>query len=149
MTGARRGFTLWEIGLVLALIGIMMGVAIPAFVRLGADDPSRAVDVVLKLLRDTRRLAIDQGVTVATTLDPATARYRVDTIGNGGVTASIADTVLPLPLGASLTADSLRVQFFFLPTGAAIADSVAVRGDGTTMMVSVDPWTGVARADAR
>ena len=34
---ARRGFTLWEMGLVLIIMGIASLIAIPAFTRLGVN----------------------------------------------------------------------------------------------------------------
>ena len=35
------------------------------------------------------------------------------------------------------------------PTGAAFADSVVIRGASTPLVVRVDAWSGVARADSR
>ncbi len=142
------GFTLWELVLVLLLIAVAAALAVPAFVRLGEGDAAQPVGALLALLRDARNAAIDQGATVAVNLDPATAHYRVDTAGPAGA-GLLADTTLSLEPGTQLEADSSRARFLFLPTGAAIADSVTVHGGGRTFVVHVDPWSGVARADAR
>ena len=54
------------------------------------------------------------------------------------------------PLNATvLVTDLARLQFLFQPTGTAFADSVGVRGPAGTVMVTVDPWNGMPRADAR
>jgi hypothetical protein len=37
----------------------------------------------------------------------------------------------------------------FRPTGAAFADTVIVHGGDVPLVVRVDPWSGVARADSR
>ncbi len=145
---ARRGFTLWEIGLTLILVGVVTAVALPAFTRLGADEPNRPVDVVLRVLRDARRLAIDRGITVSVFLDPASRRYRVDTVAVNAA-GTIVDSTLELEPGTTLVADSTRLRFTFFPDGAAMADSVIIRGSGPSVVVVVDPWSGLPRADVR
>ena len=42
-----------------------------------------------------------------------------------------------------------RLTFVFKPTGAAFADTVVVRGTTSSVLVGVDPWSGVAYAAAR
>jgi hypothetical protein len=56
-----------------------------------------------------------------------------------------------MTLGAqeTLVTDQPRLVFVFHPTGSTFADTVLVRGAGSAMLVSVDPWNGVAYASAR
>jgi prepilin-type N-terminal cleavage/methylation domain-containing protein len=148
MSDSRRGFTLWELVLVLTLLGVMAGVTLPAFTGLGMAQETQPADAVLHLLRDARRLAIARGSEVSVLLDPASRRYRVDTTGLTGGRGTLVDTTLVLASGTTLAADSARVRFRFLATGAAIADTLRIRTNGKQLTVTVDPWEGVAHAEA-
>lgn len=149
MNGARRGFTLWELVLVLTLLSVVTGLALPAFTSFGADHEAQPVDRILRLLRSSRRLAITQGSMVSLVIDPTSHRYRVDTIGAMGGRGTVIDTTLALEAGTTLSADSARVHYLFYPTGAAIADSLRVQTNGSPLVVVVDPWGGEPRADTR
>jgi prepilin-type N-terminal cleavage/methylation domain-containing protein len=144
----RRGFTLLEVGLVLAILAIATALAVPAAARLGADKPHTSADAILGLLHDARKEAIDRNVTCTLLLDPLTGRYQLDTTGLSG-SGTRASGSIELGISATLTTDLPRLRYIFRPTGAAFADTVLVRGGGRTMLVSVDPWSGVAHADAR
>jgi prepilin-type N-terminal cleavage/methylation domain-containing protein len=144
--GTRRGFTLWELTMVLLVMAIAATLAAPAFVRFGAEQPSQAADRVLALLRDARRASLEYNASVVLRLDPKTLKYQVDTTTTGG-SGVLAAGVLELGLTETLETDRPRLQYLFRPTGAAFADSVIVRGGDVPYVVRVDPWTGVARAD--
>ena len=150
MTGAvgRRGFTLWETALVLAVLAVTLVLAAPTVGDFGTRARQADADALLALLRDARREAVQTGTVVAVWLDPVSARYRMDTTGVTGKGTYLAGT---LELGGAtvLVTDLARVQFLFQPTGAAFADSVGVRGPTGMAMVQVNPWDGVAHADAR
>ena len=147
MTG-RRGFTLWETALVLAVLTVTLVLSAPAIVDFGTVKPESDSESLLNLLRAARREAVQTGTVVAVRLDPTTGRFRVDTTGTTGTGRSSSGT---LELGGAtvLVTDLARLQFLFQPTGAAFADTVAVRGPRGTVMVSVDAWSGVAHADPR
>lgn len=145
---ARRGFTLWETALVLAVLGVSLLLAAPALVDFGTTKPASDAEGLLALLRDARREAVQTHTMVAVRLDPVSGRFRVDTTGTVGM-GTYASGTLELGGATVLVTDLPRLQFLFQPTGATFGDSVGVRGPGGTVMVSVDPWTGVARADAR
>lgn len=142
----RRGFTLWELTMVLLVMTIAATLAAPAFVRFGAEQPSQVADRVLALLRDSRKASLDYNATVMLRLDPKTLKYQVDTttVSGSGV---LATGFLELGLTEKLETDRPRLQFMFRPTGAAFADTVIVRGGDVPYVLRVDPWTGVARAD--
>lgn len=147
----RRGFTLWEMGLVLLLMGIATLIAIPAFTRLGApntDEPAEGPAELLRLLRASRQAAIAHGVTVTLLVDPETGRYRADSSGAAGTGLLAADTLALGRVGA-LDTELPRLRYVFRPTGAALGDTVRVRGRDGAVLVAVDAWSGEARADAR
>jgi prepilin-type N-terminal cleavage/methylation domain-containing protein len=143
-----RGFTLWELTMVLLVMAISAALVAPAYARLGTEQPSNAADKVVGLLRDSRKVALDNDVTSILRLDPKTLNYRLDTMGVGG-TAAFASGTLDLGLTETLADDQARLQFLFRPTGAAFADTVVVHGTDIPWIVRVDPWSGVARADSR
>ena len=134
--------------MVLLVMAIAATLAAPAFVRFGSDQPAGAADRMIGLLRDTRKAAIDFNATATLRLDPKTLKYRVDTSGVNG-SAMLAQGTLDLGLTQSLQSDQPRLQYVFRSTGAAFADTVVVNGGEIPLVVRVDPWSGVARADSR
>jgi prepilin-type N-terminal cleavage/methylation domain-containing protein len=148
MMRARRGYTLWELTMVLIVMAVSATLAAPAFVRLGTERPATAADAMIGLLHDARKAAIDFNVNVTLRLDPKTLRYQVDTSGVNGF-GLLAKGRLELGMTQSLVSDQPRLQYVFRPTGAAFADTVVVHGGDVPLIVRVDPWSGVARADSR
>lgn len=131
--------------LVLAIAGTL---AVPAFARFGAEQPTRGADGVLGLLRDARKASLDYNATVTLRLDPKTLKFQADTATAAGA-GVLAVGVLDMGLTETLVSDQARLLYIFRPTGAAFADTVVVHGGETPLVVRVDPWSGVARADAR
>jgi prepilin-type N-terminal cleavage/methylation domain-containing protein len=148
MKRARAGFTLWELTMVLLVMAIAATLAAPAFSRLGTEQPTRGGDQVLGLLRDARKAAFDYDATVTVRLDPKTLKYQVDTATVAG-TGTLASGILDVGATETLVTDLPRLVYVFRPTGAAFADTVMIHGGETPLVVRVDPWTGVARADAK
>jgi Tfp pilus assembly protein FimT len=144
---ARRGFTLWELTMVRLVLAIAAGLAAPAFARFGSEQPEASADRVLGLLHDARKAAIDFNATTTLRLDPKTLKYAVDTSGVNG-SGRLAEGTLDLGLTQTLETDLPRLQYLFRPSGAAFADTVIVRGGSVPLVVRVDPWSGVARADS-
>jgi Tfp pilus assembly protein FimT len=133
--------------MVMLIMAIATMLAAPAFARLGTERPATAADAMVGLLRDARKAAIDFNVTATLRLDPRTLRYQIDTSGARGF-GMLTKGTLDLGLTQSLLTDQLRLQYVFKPTGAAFADTVVVRGGEVPLVVRVDPWSGVARADS-
>lgn len=149
MMRARRGFTLWEMSIVLGITALVAAVVIPAFgLKFGTDPVAQAGDVIVPLLRDARRTAIDWNQTVTVRVDPASGLYEVDTTGASG-TGMYVTGQLELNAWESIQTDLQRLQYVFRPTGAAFGDSVIVRGTGAAALVVVDPWSGVPYVYAR
>ncbi len=134
--------------MVLVVLAITFGVAVPAWVSFGESGTRRPVDALLAVLRASRQAALDHGVPVTLAIETKTWRYRADTLGRLG-SGTLAEGRLDLPDAYALQADSLRLWFLFAPSGATMADSVRVRSDADPYVVRVDPWTGTARAERR
>lgn len=132
--------------MVLLVMAIAATLAAPAFARFGNEQPSGAADLMIGLLHDARKAAIDHNATVTLRLDPKTLNYRVDTSGVNGA-GQLAIGKLDLGLTQTLATDLPRLQYIFRPTGASFADTVVVHGGDRPLIVRVDPWSGVARAD--
>jgi prepilin-type N-terminal cleavage/methylation domain-containing protein len=143
----RAGFTLWELTMVLLVMSIAATLAAPAFARLGSEKPATAADAMLGILHDARKASIDFNANVTLRIDPKTLAYQVDTSGTNGF-GTLAKGTLDLGFGQTLQTDLPRLQYVFRPTGAAFADTVVVRGGGVPLVVRVDPWSGIARADS-
>lgn len=145
---ARRGFTLWEIATVLLIIAIIASLTAPAFVKLGEERDKTSEDILVKLLRDTRTLAIEHAVEATLLIDPDNGHFRVDTTSSFGSGRVIEDT-LHFAAADKLESDLPRIRYVFRPTGAAFGDSVTVRGSDSTRILVIDPWSGMPRAIAR
>jgi prepilin-type N-terminal cleavage/methylation domain-containing protein len=144
----RRGFTLLEMGIVLAVMAVSAMLVAPALSRMGQGKPPGVGDDVVKLLNDARRIAIQRNETVTLRLDPTSGRYRADTVGTAG-SGELGEGTMTFDAQETLVTDSPRLVYVFHPTGAAFADTVLVRGAGAAALVSVDAWSGVAYATAR
>ncbi|HEV8445250.1 MAG TPA: prepilin-type N-terminal cleavage/methylation domain-containing protein [Gemmatimonadaceae bacterium] len=144
----RTGFTLWELTMVLLIMAIAATLAAPALARFGTEQPPGGADAMLGLLRDTRKAAIQYNTTATLRLDPKSLAFEVDTAGAFGM-AALAQGTLDLGMAASIKTDQPRLRFVFEPTGAAFADTAVINGGQIPLIVRVDPWSGVARADSR
>jgi len=144
----RRGFTLLEMGIVLAVMAVSAMLVVPALSRMGQGKPAAVGEDVVKLLSDARQIAIERNETVTLRLDPVTGRYRADTVGIAG-SGELGEGAMTLGAQEALVTDLPRLVYVFHPTGSAFADTVLVRGAGASALVSVDPWNGVPHASAR
>jgi prepilin-type N-terminal cleavage/methylation domain-containing protein len=145
---SRRGFTLLEMGIVLAIMAVSAMLVAPALSRMGQGKPPGVGDDVIKLLTDARTIAIQRNETVTLRLDPTSGRYRADTVGVAG-SGELGEGTMTLGAQETLVTDQPRLVYVFHPTGSAFADTVLVRGAGAAARVAVDPWNGVAYATAR
>ena len=146
-SATRRGFTLWELTMVLLVMSVAATLAVPAFARLGNDKPATPADAMLGLLHDARKAAIDHNATTTLRVDPKTLKYEVDTAGANG-SGILASGVLDLGMSQTLEAGQPRLQYIFRPTGATFADTVVVRGGPRQLTIRVDAWSGVAHVDS-
>lgn len=148
MTRARAGFTLMEMAIVLAVMAVGAMLVAPALSRMGQGKPPGVGDDVIKLLADARQIAIQRNETVTLRLDPASGRYRADTVGVLG-SGELGEGTMTLGAQEQLVTDLPRLVYVFHSTGATRGDTVLVRGAGAAALVSVDAWNGVAYASPR
>ena len=134
-----------EMAIVLAIMAIASGLVAPALVDLGRTPQRRTADALLSLLNASRKLAVDHNVTVTVVLDPKSGDYRVDSIGYFGSGPVVQSQIDMLGM-ESMATDSPRLNYTFKPTGAALGDTVRIRGADSSVVVFVDPWNGVAYA---
>lgn len=143
----RRGFTLWELTMVLLVLSIAATLSVPAFARLGSERPPGAADALLGLLHDARKASIDHNATVTLRIDPKTLAYQADTSTAAGF-GTLAAGTLDLSFGETFETELPRLQYVFKPTGATFADTVRIRGSSVPLLIRVDPWSGVAHVDS-
>jgi type II secretion system protein H len=75
----KRGFTLVEILVVIAIMGILMAIAIPAVTTWRENDRNKQVARdILAGLRQARSMAISQGEQIAVIFDPGTKTLSYD-----------------------------------------------------------------------
>ena len=143
----KPGFTLAEIVVVLALLGIMAAVAVPAFTRLDAeDDTTRAAGAVAAVLGAARRVALERAAPATVTVEPATGRYW--TTVDDSAPSSDSGAFAP-PAGVTLLGPDPRARFVFRPNGTAVGDSLFTRGPVHTAVITVNEWTGDVQVTAR
>jgi prepilin-type N-terminal cleavage/methylation domain-containing protein len=138
-TAARRGFTLLELMVVLALLAITSAAAVPALLGARAIPPGRRTAMELQaLLSEARDASRESGIPAAFVLAPAEGRYWM-TRGD----STLAGMIAP-PAGARIESTSDRIVCRFAPAAHADPCTIVVRGE-TTDTVRVDPWDGEIR----
>jgi prepilin-type N-terminal cleavage/methylation domain-containing protein len=145
---ARRGFTLWEIATVLLIVAVVASLTAPAFVKLGEEREKTGEEVLVKLLHDTRSLAIEHSVEATLIIDPETGHFRVDTTSSFG-SGRVTEDTLHFAATEGLESTLPRIRYVFRPTGAAFGDSVTLRGSDSTRLLVIDNWSGMPHAIAR
>ncbi len=146
MTGGRKGnapgFTLTEVVVVLALLGIVAAAGVPALRSLAPEDEVTAgAHELLRLLRTARTIALREGVPVVLQIDLARRRYLVET-ESGDAVEAVAQGPVPLPPGIGLSSSGSTMRITFDRLGTAEPDSMTVTSDQGSAMVAVDRWTG-------
>ncbi|MBK6495645.1 MAG: GspH/FimT family pseudopilin [Gemmatimonadetes bacterium] len=145
---SRRGFTLLEMSITLAVLLIASGLVVPALVDFGQTPARRTAGALIELLTTARHIAIDSNVTVTVVLDPETGRYRADSTGLLG-SGPVSEGEVAFDGLEELVTESARLTWRFRPDGGALGDTVVVRGQEGSLVLSVDRWNGVARTDAQ
>jgi type II secretion system protein H len=142
----RAGFTLVEVVVVLAIIGIIAAVTAPAFVsaRVGSEPLTDAAVETRRVLERARSTALARGAAVVVTIDRRTARYRVD-LENADGRELIADSAIALAPTVSIGVASRQLRLRIEPTGTTWGDSVVLTSRGRAAIVSADRWSGEIR----
>jgi type IV fimbrial biogenesis protein FimT len=137
----NSGFTIMELAIVIAIIGILAGIAIPNII--GLMPRYRLKSAVLDLssnMQRARLTAIKQNTTCTVTFDAAHARYDIDCLGNtieldpentvrfsaldGGSlqfnSRGMAQTVGPFSLSLANNSDSYTIRIS--PCGSVVSE---------------------------
>jgi prepilin-type N-terminal cleavage/methylation domain-containing protein len=123
----RRGFTVIELVVVVALVGIMVGVVAPSFASLDRRMTNRdATGPIDALVRLAKASAVERATKVIVTIDPGARRFWLEPPDTTGL--------LVLPEDASLVSRAKRVHIRVEPNGEASIDEAlfVLRGDTTT-----------------
>ena len=138
----RAGFTLLEMVLVLLIMGIVFAMVVPSMNSLGGDpEEGQPWKELADLLRSSRNMALENGVTVKLALDSETGLYRVDSSGARGA-GLVHEGKLDMGMNFSLESDSVRARFAFRSDGSAFSDSLIVRSSGYATKIWVHPFSG-------
>ena len=170
-TMRRAGFTIIEIVVVLLIVSVAAGLAVPAFRSFFAeDDLTTATHKFETLFAFARDSAIHGGQPVTVLVDSVSGRVWLDTPAPGidpdtmpavrpgsafGSQAMRAmrpgterlervDDGEPLDLPSSIRIEltKARARFTFAPSGAAWADSLVLSTSMGTRLLTLNPWTG-------
>ncbi|MGH8433936.1 MAG: prepilin-type N-terminal cleavage/methylation domain-containing protein [Pseudomonas sp.] len=137
----RPGFTLLELLVVLAVIGLASAVTVPRLLDGSSDPLARASAEIMGVLNDARLRAARSGSTHRLTLDPATRRYWIE-----GAQGQVHTDTLNLSAGVSIGTNRARLYFRFAPTAESSADTLVLLSQHGVRVITLDAWTGAVRA---
>lgn len=136
-----RGFTLAEMVVVLAILGITAAAVVPAFTRLAPEDElTNAAAQLDAVLASARQAALERAAAVQVTLIPASGRYWLRFDDGTPLDSGVIE------LAASVTLHSRvpRPRVRFSRLGIVDADSVMMVGPNGARALTVNRWTGEA-----
>jgi type II secretion system protein H len=143
-----RGFTLVEILVVIAILGITAAAVVPALARATTeDDVTRAARAFERVAVAARTTALERATPVDLTLVPESGRYWVRLLDEGG--AAIDSGTIVLEHGTRLRSPVPRPRIRFGPLGTADGDSLIVLGASGAQALVLDRWTGGIRVEPR
>jgi general secretion pathway protein H len=155
---AEAGFTLLELLVVLVLATLMLSLVVPRFAAVvpGVELKS-TTQKTASLLRYARSRAMAESRLIAFSLDPEVHALRLSgrdepvplpasielSLSDEGGLALGNEILMPLTLGASLSAPSIR----FYPDGGSSGGSLLLSGPSGRYRIEVDWLTGGVRID--
>jgi type II secretion system protein H len=144
---AREGFTLVEMLVVIVILAIVSAVTIPALRSNPGDEITTSAKTLTTLMQRARQTAVERGQTVSLVVDADNARYWATIVSPGNPDSVVSYGAIDLASGATLSADESRSRYVFAPSGAATGGPIVVRLDSRAAVITMDQWTGDARAE--
>lgn len=145
MRATRRGFTLVELIVVLAILGIVVAVAAPALRRVDGDAPRDTAAELAAAVAKASTAAARRGAPVRLELELATGAWTLWSEDPPRGESRLAADTIRLAAGARLEGgrDGWATATFDA-LGRARAGAVTVRQGTAQWVVAVEPWTGAA-----
>jgi prepilin-type N-terminal cleavage/methylation domain-containing protein len=143
---SARGFTLIEIMMVVAIIGLTLTLGIPGFLRsLKKEGMRKAESDLVEACQDARRAAIMNNQTTDLVFHPLDSSFEVP---GSFEKATLPDNVVIEIMGVNFIqvekAEEARIHFF--PNGTSDEFTIVIRStsDGAVRMIHLDTVTALA-----
>lgn len=138
-----RGFTLIEVVAIMAILGLMLAVVLPAIPRAVSRPQIEAVGLaVAAILEGDHRAALRRHAGVSALVDAA---HRVVGSGAGGRTFTLpAGIAVTTTLAKTCLGAPIRDKIVFLPDGTSCGGAIALERGGQRVDIRVNWLTGAA-----
>jgi type II secretion system protein H len=147
LTDAREGFTLVEMLIVIVILAIVSAVTVPALRSTPDDKLTTSANALTTLMQRSRQTAVERGQTVSLVVDAENARYWATIMSASNPDSVLSYGPIELASGATLAADDSRSRYLFAPSGAASGPPIEMRLDSRAAVITLNQWTGDARAE--
>lgn len=143
LRGDDRGFTLIEVVAIMAILGLMLAVVLPAIPRAVSRPQIDAVALaVAAILEGDHRAALRRHTGVSATVD---ANHRLVGSGAGGRSLTLpAGIAITTTLAKTCLGAPVRDRIVFLPDGTSCGGAIALDRGGQRVDIRVNWLTGAA-----